>query len=173
VFLLSERIRLVDIIEDGGYDLPNWQKAVAGLAPEEAAARMNALRSAVTSPSAYCQLRARERAERERQADLEEEAAFAERRAAWLAENAASDQAAAENVTEAAPATEEPTVADPPAAPASPPVMTREAIQAARKRREKMARATRSKVAADKANAKNAEAFAKQRVADLERVGKL
>jgi hypothetical protein len=156
-------IRLVDIIEDGGYPLPNWQKAVEGLSFEEAQIRMNALRCSGSSPAQYYEKRKREKEEAERQANIEEEAIFAKRREEWLAE--VSQEAAGQ--------AEAPEVSDAPVEPETPPVMTREAIQAARKKREKMAKATRSKVAADKANKANAETWAAKRISDLERAGKL
>ena len=45
---LRHDLRIEDILPEA-YDLPNWQKAVAGLSPEEAAAKMNALRLPTSS----------------------------------------------------------------------------------------------------------------------------
>ena len=118
-------------IEDllpGAYPLPNWQKAVAGLPHEEAAAKMDALR-APTSAGEYFRLRAAERAKQEA---AEKQAAAAE---AADAEDFAVKAVALDQLTR---------TAEPPKD--EPKVMSREDLQEARKRREKQAKATQGKV---------------------------
>jgi len=139
-------------IEDllpGAYPLPNWQRAVAGLSHEEAAAKMNAMR-APAGPNEYFRLRA---AERTKQEAAEKQAAAAEEAEA---EDFAVKAIALDQLTRAAEAT-----------PDEPKCVTREDLQEARSRREKAHKATQAKVRADKANAASAKRYADRVVANL------
>jgi len=130
-------------IEDllpGAYPLPSWSRAVAGLSHEEAAAKLNALRQPA-GPNEYFRLRQKEREEKERAEAAEADA----------------DAEAAIALDQLARTPEEPHV------------MSRDDIRHAREKRERMAKATRSKVSADKKNAASAESWAKKVVSRMDR----
>ena len=124
-------------------EAPGWMKQVEGLSPEEAAGRMNSLR-APTSASDYYRKVALDRAQRE-------------------ATKPAAEPEAPEDPAEAPTAPEA----------AQPVVLTMEEKRTLVKRKERMARATQSKVRADQFNRTAAAKHAARVVDKLERAGKL
>jgi hypothetical protein len=183
---VRHRLRMCDVAE-GVHPIPRILSETIGLSPDEARAKVTAMRQP-TSVAEALRIKAEDRRKREREADLEEEAAFAERRQAWLAEHAVREYADAlsgtytANQENAAPAAVKEVAAPEESQPAPAPapqdaapaqkVMTRDDIRNARNRRTKMAKATRSKVAADKADAIAAKAHAEKVVARMEREGR-
>ena len=142
--LVRHDLRAIDLAPNA-IEAPGWMKQVEGLSPEEAAGRMNSLR-APTSNAQWYQIRAQDRAQRER----------------------AATKPAAE--PEAPTQPEEP--AEAPEA-AQPVVLTMEEKRTLVKRKERMARATQSKVRADQFNRTAAAKHAARVVDKLERAGKL
>ena len=148
---LRHSLTVTDMLpDDGGYDAPKWLKETAGLPPEEAAAKLTALRTA--DPNAYFRKRAQERAEAERLKAAQDGAGQAEPAAAAVIE--------ASTVSHEA---ETPT----------PAVMSMEEKKQKVKIRERLKRATRSKIAADAKDKTNAKAWSDKRVRQLEQAGKL
>ena len=132
-------MRMSDIAP-GVHQIPRILSEVAGLSPEDAARKVAAMR-APTSNAEWSRIREQDRAEKERQARAEAEG------------QAIIDVGGPEQA-----------VPDKPA----PPCVTREEIQAARTRREKMSRATKSKVAADAKDKAAAKAHADKVVKRME-----
>lgn len=144
-------------IEDmlpGAYDAPRWLRETSGLTPEEAAAKLNELR-APNSAAEYYRSRAAARAEAERLKAAQDDPG--------QPESAARATVEAEAVSPETAATE----------PATPAVMSMSEKAEKRRIRDRLRRSTRSKVAADKANAELADAWAAKRVRELERSGAL
>jgi hypothetical protein len=133
-------------------DLPRWAQAIDPNDPE-AAQKMNAFRQP-TSVTEALRIKAADRAEREKAKQAAADIMPAE---AVYAEAALGQPAAARVVHDAEPA---------------PKVMTRDDIRNARERRTKMAKATRAKVAADKADKANAIAYGQRVVRKMEAAGK-
>ena len=147
-------LKIHDMLPDA-YEAPRWLQEQQGLTPEEAAQKMAAMR--LPTPN-YDRIRRQEHDQREAQQKAEEEA---QREQDWKEAEAAADEdfaikaVALDQLSRTMPEQEEPKV------------MSRDDIIQAREKRAKMAKATKSKVNADKRNAAAAEAWAKKVVAKL------
>ena len=136
-------LHAVDLAPDA-IKVPRWMEQTEGQTPEQAAQTMAGLR-APTSTADW--LKAREADRRKRDA---------------------------KELAKLAPAEPEtPVEPDPPTSPTPPTVLTLEQRRELRKTREKLAKATRQKVAADALDKVNAEKHAQKVVARLEREGRL
>lgn len=135
-------LKIADMLADA-YDAPRWLRETQGLNPEEAAAKLTALRTP-KDPNEYFRIRAQQR-----------DAAEAERLKAN--EDGTGSQVAASAEAE----------------PVTPAVMSMAEKTEKRKTRERLKRATQSKVAADRANAAAADEWAAKRVKQLTAQGKL
>ncbi|MFZ1106831.1 MAG: hypothetical protein WAN43_00600 [Rhodomicrobium sp.] len=172
------------VIAPGLFDLPGWAR---GIDPDDprAADKLRALRAPMSGAD-YLELRARERAAREREAaladDVPQPPAATEEQALppdafryvgdepdiRLHEHAPHPSASASEASDA------PDAPDAPAAPVDPlQEMSREELVEAKKRKARIARATQGKVAADKFNADAAKAHAEKVVRRLEHEGQL
>jgi hypothetical protein len=171
----------------GVLQIPNWMKAVEGLSFEEAQARMNSLRCAGTTPAQYYELRKQQRIQRDKEADKEEAEAFERQRQEWLREHEAEQSVrryadalsgtytAERQVSQAAVGqAEAPPVSAQPVEPETPPEKPySEMVRDAKAKREKMAKATRAQVRAQKANEASGKAFAEKKLRQYEREGKI
>jgi hypothetical protein len=149
------------------FDAPRWLRETHGLSSEQAAARLSYLRTAC-SPGEYEAKCRREREARERQTQEEEDKLFEERRQQWLEEHTAEQEVRAYCDKLSSTRT-----AEPQHEPPQPEKTQREIVRDAKVKRQRMSRATKSKVAADKANEANAKAYSEKVVQRLEREGKL
>jgi hypothetical protein len=163
----------IETMLPSAYDAPRWLRETHGLSPEQAAGRLNYLRTAC-SPAEYEQKLKRDRQQREREAQAEEEAAFLQRQAEWLAEHQEAYEAeqAVRQYADSLSGTRtaEPQNAPPPE---QPELSQRERTIAAKKLRSKIQRATKSKIQADAFNEKSAKAYSDKVVRRLEQEGKL
>lgn len=144
-------ITIEDMLPDA-YDAPRWLRETQGLNPEEAAAKISALRAPMTA-SEYYRTRAVVRA-----------AAEAEQLKAQNGPGHTEPAAGAVVEAEAVSANPEPP---------TPAVMSPEQRAAKKRTKERLSKATKAKVRADRANAASAKAWSDKRVAQLTAQGKL
>lgn len=144
-------------IAPGVLPVPALMQSLAGLSPEDAAARLNSLRGAQMSPAEYYALRKKEREERERKEEQEGAEAFAR-----------------QALKEARTAAEAPPVADVPTEPEAPPEKPyRDRVRDAKTKRERIAKVTQASARAIEANKASGKAFAEKKLRQYEREGKV